>query len=93
MNLKRENRTQNGREARRSLISKENKENKDAVGNPEIEDPKRSSKLLSSRESQTELHAEKDEQDREDLRAFAYFIAPQIICLCQGFVSRGVLVV
>ena len=75
------------------MISKENKEGKDAVENPESEDLKRPSKLLSSRESQTELYDEKDEQDREDLRAFAYFVAPQIICLHQGFVSRGVLVV
>ena len=28
-----------------------------------------------------------------DLHVPAHFVAPQIICLCQGFVSRGVLVV
>ena len=33
----------------------------------------------------------KDEQDREGPRACAYFVASQIICLGQGFMSRGVL--
>ena len=28
-----------------------------------------------------------------DLHVPAHLVAPQIICLCQGFVSRGVLVV
>ena len=28
-----------------------------------------------------------------DLHVPAHFVAPQITCLCQGFVSRGVLVV
>ena len=51
-------------------------------------------RLRISEEHQVQdLHDEKDEQDREDLRALAYLVAPQIICLYQGFVSRGVLVV